>query len=62
MIDTAWNAFQDKMIELAEQERGDGGGNGLTAILLTVGGVLAAGVVVAAIATAVSSNTGNLTP
>ncbi len=45
-----------------EGERGDGGGHGLTVVLLAVAGVVVVGVVAAAIIAAVNNKTGGLDP
>lgn len=45
-----------------EDDRGDGGGHGLTVVLLTVAGVVVVGVVAAAIIAAVHNKTGGLDP
>lgn len=45
-----------------EGERGDGGGHGLTVVLLAVAGVVVVGVVAAAIIAVVHNKTGGLDP
>lgn len=49
-----------RVAELHKQERGDGGGNALTTVLLAVGGVLAVGAVVAGVGVAIAAALGKL--
>lgn len=49
-----------RVAELHKQERGDGGGNALTSVLLAVGGVLAVGAVVAGVGVAIAAALGKL--
>ena len=49
-----------RVAELHKEERGDGGGNALTTVLLAVGGVLAVGAVVAGVGVAIAAALGKL--
>ena len=49
-----------RVAELHKDERGDGGGSALTTVLLTVGGVLAVGVVVTGVGVAIAAALGKL--
>ena len=54
---TVASLLRERLGTLAKDgERGDGGGNALTNVLLAVGGVIAAGLVVAAIAVVVNNS------
>lgn len=54
-IDKAWVQLQNRLLELVEEERGDGGGSALTSALLAAAGIVLVGLVVGAIAVAGSA-------
>lgn len=54
-IDKAWVQLQNRLLELMEEERGDGGGSALTSALLAAAGIVLVGLVVGAIAVAGSA-------
>ena len=58
----AWIKLTAALYSLRSDERGEGGGSSLIAILLTVAGVAAAGIVIAAVVAVIKNSTPNLTP
>jgi hypothetical protein len=52
--------LRTRVAELHSDERGDAGGSALTTVLLTVGGVIAVGVVVAGVGAAIAAALGKL--
>lgn len=57
-IDTVWVQVQTRLMELIDDERGDGGGSALTNALLVVAGVVGVGLVVGAIGLAIANAVG----
>lgn len=57
-IDKFWVQIQSRLMALAVEERGDGGGSALTNALLVVAGVTAVAAVVGAVGLAIASAVG----
>lgn len=65
MIDKAnlaWIKLMTAFASLRDDERGEGGGSSLVAVMLTIAGVLAVGVVGAAIIAVINNSTPQLNP
>jgi hypothetical protein len=61
-MNLAWIKLTAALYSLRSDERGEGGGSSLIAILLTVAGVAAAGLVIAAIVAVIRDSTPSLKP
>lgn len=58
----AWVKLMTALYSLRDDERGEGGGNSLVVVLLSVAGVIAAGIVIAAVLKVINDNTPSLNP